>query len=113
MSAPHHYSSLDLARRLLRDIPYPDRARKADVIPVGYVQVALDDLAERKVRDNFNPRITLAEIAAEVGARRMSAATRDQVLSLLQSRHNEGFAVRWTLPEFSVNASGFAVVGAA
>ena len=27
----HHYSSLDLARRLLRDIPYPDRARKADV----------------------------------------------------------------------------------
>jgi len=109
----HHYSSLDLARRLLRDIPYPDRARKADVIPVGYVQVALDDLAERKVRDNFNPRITLAEIAAEVGARRMSAATRDQVLSLLQSRHNEGFAVRWTLPEFHVNASGFAVVGAA
>ena len=97
MSTSHHYSSLDLARRLLRDIPYPDRARKADVIPVGYVQVALDDLAERKVRDNFNPRITLAEIAAEVDARRMSATTRDQVL----------------LPEFSVNASGFAVVGAA
>jgi len=111
MSNSQHYSSLDLARRLLRDIPYPDRTRKADVIPVGYVQVALDDLAERKVRDNFSPRITLAEIIAEVNARRMSAETKESVLALLRSRHNEGFAVRWTLPEFNINANGFAIVG--
>jgi hypothetical protein len=97
------FSVRDLAKHLLKS----DSVTVTDIATIGYVSMAIINIANWRIFCGKTIKITLDDIIWEILKMRISQKQKNVITRKLQTVENEAFICQWILPEFKPDESGF------